>query len=123
VIDGTFTVNSESGFNGGHKIDILGVRQCPRSQEFERVIHQMAQWIKFIGRTTYAAYTYKGDVSHDIRQRLLFLPWHTKYFQCSVLSANFFSVCGRLLRVVFAEEDAAVTVEPFVVDTLSMMDT
>jgi hypothetical protein len=53
---------------------------------------------------------------------LLFLPWHTKYFQCS-LSANFFSVCGRLLRAVFAEKDAAVTFEPFVIDTWLMMDT
>jgi hypothetical protein len=83
----------------------------------------MAQWIKFIGRAAYVAYTYKGDVSHEICERLLFLPWHTKYFQCSVLSANFFSVCGRLLGVVFAGEDAAVTVEPFVFDTWLMMDT
>jgi hypothetical protein len=54
---------------------------------------------------------------------LLFLPWYTKYFQCSVLSANFFSVCGRLLGVVFAGEDAAVIFELFVVDTWLMMDT
>jgi TorA maturation chaperone TorD len=30
---------------------------------------------------------------------LWLLPWHTKYFQCSVFSATFFSVCGRLLGV------------------------
>jgi hypothetical protein len=53
---------------------------------------------------------------------LWFLPWHTKYFQCSIFSATFFSVCGRLLGVAVAGEDAALIFEPFFVNTWLMMD-